>query len=655
MEILRFRVHTLSRAAVIFLLAVGVPARAEATIAPASVLDGPSSSILEVDGAALAPDGTGGVVYRKLVDGEPHVFVSRFLGGTWQAPIQVDVGQTGPASFPAIAAGNGGELLVVWVQPWMWISASPGAQATLHYALMSAVLQPGAQSFGQIERIEDVGDGTAVYPSLAMAPNGDAYVAYRTVVNPLAPGTNLPIQPLHGGDELLDVRVSRFNGLSWSSVGLMNGLPGQVTMRRPTASNAPVVGVDSAGQALVVWQEPEISGVARIWARRIFGTVKGNVLAVSPTTIDNRPVTVDADAPALAFNEDGEAVVAFRLEGGAGSPLGSPHVLLNTLAMPVSEEVSSFTGAVPLDGAGTLGPPSVAVDANGEYRLAYTGGGAAHLISGKSATNGSPASLGPAAGEAALTTVDPEGGGVTAWPAVDPAGRPVIEAHQDFPGGAWQMAYLTAPLSGPVSDLAVGQSGLGDALIAFRQGPPEGSQVVAALAQAPPGRFEIHAPSGWVHGQNAAVEWEAAPNAVGAIAYAVLVDGRVAVHGLGGLSYKLSLSGLGNGVRHVKVLATDALGQQTMSSAADLRVATNPPLVKVRRLSRGRVEVTVSDGDGPGVKVADTLVDFGDGATVRRQDRAIHAYRRSGRYTIVVHATDKVGNSRDAHVLVEVR
>ena len=131
----------------------------------------------------MAPDGTGGVVYRKLAGGEPHVFVARFADGVWQAPIQVDTGQLGPATVPAIAAADGGELLVTWVQPWMWISSG------LHYALMAAVLQPGAQSFGQIERIDDVGDGSAAYPSLAMAPDGTAYVAYRVVTNSLEPGS----------------------------------------------------------------------------------------------------------------------------------------------------------------------------------------------------------------------------------------------------------------------------------------------------------------------------------------------------------------------------------------------------------------------------------------------------------------------------------
>jgi hypothetical protein len=600
---------------------------------PADLLDGPSASILDVDGSAMAPDGTGGVVFRELQHGEPHVVVSRFLAGAWQPPQRVDVGQLGPATSPTIAAGDGGELLVVWVQPWKWISS------TLHYELMSAVLQPGAQSFAGIERIADVGDDPAAYPSLAMAPDGAAYVAYK---------------------DSMDVRVSRFNGLSWSSVGTVNRLPGQVAMRTASPSNAPVVAVNDRGQALVVWQEPEIAGPARIWARRLFGAVKGNVLEVSPASVDGKPVTVDAEAPALALDEYGQAEVAFRLAGGAGSPLGRPQLMLNTLPMPVAEQVSSFTGSLVLDSAAALGPASVAVNAHGEFRVGYTAGGSTRLVSGGENASGTafvaaaPTALGSTTAEPAFVTAAPDGGGVSAWLGVDAAGLPVVQAREDFPGGAWQSADLSAPLSGPIADLFACESGLGDALIAFRQGPADGSQVMAAFVQTPPEPFFVKVPPGWVSASAASVSWEAAPDASGHVTYSVLVDGRVVTSGLSGLSFQLDSRELGDGTRRIQVLATDDLGQQTLSGVVALHVESNPPEVAVRRLGGDRVEVRVYD-DPAGIRQADTVVAFGDGSSATGHDSVTHAYRRPGDYTIVVHASDRVGNYRDAHVLVEVR
>ncbi len=67
----------------------------------------------------MAPDGTGGIVYRKIgADGLAHVYVSKFDKGQWSAPIQVDTGQPYAATDPVIAAADGGQLLVAWVEPY---------------------------------------------------------------------------------------------------------------------------------------------------------------------------------------------------------------------------------------------------------------------------------------------------------------------------------------------------------------------------------------------------------------------------------------------------------------------------------------------------------------------------------------------------------
>ncbi len=65
---------------------------AHAAISASQVLDGPTNDILDVDGAALAPDGTGGIVYRKEVDGVDHVFAVPVDDGHWGSPVEVDPG-----------------------------------------------------------------------------------------------------------------------------------------------------------------------------------------------------------------------------------------------------------------------------------------------------------------------------------------------------------------------------------------------------------------------------------------------------------------------------------------------------------------------------------------------------------------------------------
>jgi hypothetical protein len=627
------------------LLLASAPAHGE--LAPAQLIEGPSPTILDVDGAAMAPDGSGGILYRKLVEGKPHLFVGRFLDGVWQPPVPVDAGQPFPATFPAIAAGDGGRLLVVWAEPWATIGHNT------QYELMSAELEPGSTNFGPAEQIDPkgIGNGSAAFPSLAMAPDGRAYVAYRVITSSLNGSGIVPLRP---GDEQISVRVARYNGagLPWTELGTINGHP-ELTMRHPSASNAPVIGVDLAGNAVVAWQEPEAGGVARIWARRIFGGRMSNPLQVSPESVGGQPISAEADAPAISVSPLGEARIAYRLAGGAGSPYGHPEILLNTLPSEVDTRGAKLLGAEPLAAAGELGAPSVAIDKAGDYRLAYTGSGAVEALSGSDFSSPSaPSALGTATG-ATLTTINPAGGGVTVWPTLSSAGLPMVDAREDYTGDAWQQAQLSAPISGPLGTPVLGGSGEGDALIAFAQGPPDQQQVMAAVAKAPPGQFQAIAPVGWVKGSSATISWEPPSEAFGTTTYALVVDGQIRQHGLTGLSTLIDPRGLGDGVHDVQVLATDSLGQQTMTPVAELKVDATPPEVSVRRLGGRTVRVRVHSR-ASGVLASATAIAFGDGTKIHGRLSVRHAYARPGRYELMIRSRDRVGNRLDAHIWVQV-
>jgi hypothetical protein len=629
--------------------------RAAGALTPAGVLDGPSPAILDVDGAAMAPDGSGGILYRKLVGGQAHLFVARLSGGMWQPPIEVDAGQPFGASSPAIAAGDDGRLLVVWIEPWAVI------EKTTRYQLMSAELSPGANTFAPAIQVDphDIGDGSAAFPSLAMAPNGNAYVVYRVVTQSLSLGTPSSIVPLRPGDELVDVRVAHYNGdgLAWSSLGAIDQFP-QLTMRRPSALNAPQIGVSQLGDAVVTWQEPDLSGAARIWARRIFGNTLGNVLAVSQDSAGAQPISADADAPALAVSDYGEAKIAYRIAGGPGSPYGTARIFVNTLPPDTAPSGSKLATSTTVDGGPTLGPPSVAIEPStngGAFRLTYTDAGAVKVVTGAdSGGDRAPVALGPVKGDRAPTTIAPGGGGVGAWLSTSSAGLPVVDLRQDLASGAWQLAQLSAPVGGSADEPALAGSGMGDALVAFRQGPPGDAEVLGATAKGPPGEFLVSSPNGWVRPGAARVSWESAGEAFGSTHYAVLVDGQVRLRGLTRQQALVGLRGLGDGLHHIQVLATDSDGQQTMSSAVDLKIDANPPVARVLREPHGSVRVRISDR-ASGAVARGTLIDFGDGTRLRGKLRATHVYARPGLYTIVVHCVDRAGNRASIHLLVRAR
>ena len=74
------------------LLALLAPAAAHAAWFPGEALDGPSADVVAVDDLDIARDGTGAVVWRRVVEGTPHVFVSRLAGGAWRPAERLDTG-----------------------------------------------------------------------------------------------------------------------------------------------------------------------------------------------------------------------------------------------------------------------------------------------------------------------------------------------------------------------------------------------------------------------------------------------------------------------------------------------------------------------------------------------------------------------------------
>jgi hypothetical protein len=344
-----------------------------------------------------------------------------------------------------------------------------------------------------------------------------------------------------------------------------------------------------------------------------------------------------------------------RIATAAGSAL-SGRLLLNSLPNSDSDIAGTLTGAKIADraraGAAPLpGPPAVAVSdeggAEGSLRLAYLAGAQPEQVGLNEEGDliGYPTTPGPpgSPGSAAVIAVDPQGGGVLAYPTVDGAGREAVAVRQDFPSGSAQTALVAGRQDGPVADLAIGRSGRGDALIAFRQGEPGRYQVVAEWVGAPPSRFRILTPPRWRKPRQVRLHWEEAKSAVGEVTYAVLIDGRRLRSGLKRRRLRLRPGQLGNGVRHARVVATDALGQQLLTPVARLRIDGQPPTVRVRRLSGHRVSVRVSD-PGAGLNRKATAVRFGDGARDRRSSSFRHRYARGGSFRIVVRARDRAGN-----------
>ena len=627
--------------------------QARAVILPATTIDGPNENIVGFGGVAMAEDGTGGLVYLKRVDGVAHVFVSRYVEGHWQAPIRVDTGESFAASWPRIGAAEGGELLVVWATPFATEHDHPVDE------LLGSVLGPGSATFGPGIIIDpDIRFGTGTSPDLAMSSTGQADVVYRVVSEG---ESNVPL--LRPGDVVEQVRVAHFDGQRWSGLGQVNRDAG-VSMRPPTQANAPQIAIGPTGNGVVVWQEPDIEGVARIWARRLFGSTLDYVLPVSATTFSGTPIGQDADAPSVAVSRLGQTDVAYRQPVGPGSPLPGPRIFLNVLPNGESKSGGEFLGASVADsavsgGAGaSVGPPSVDIDEQEDLRLLYDANGTPRVIEGNDKGLTAALSLGPGFAGAepfAASVMNPAGGGVSAWPSANAQEQPAVAVREDFPSGAAQTALVSGGAGGPIGELAVGRSGLGDGLIAFQQGPLGNTAIVAAQATAPPTELVLSAPKKWVKPSQALVTWQPATSADGPLHYTVVLDGRAQATPAGALQLRLDPRGLGSGRHHVQLLATDINGQATLSKPSALLIAGQPPTVKIT-LAQGGYGVSVRVHDPyTQVDAHAVVVSFGDGHSARGRARFRHRYAHGGVYRIVVHVRDRLGNAGVVSRWVSVR
>jgi hypothetical protein len=634
-------------------------APAQALILPPATIDGPSHSIVEFGNVAMASDGSGGLVYTKEVGGVAHVFASRFVGGSWGPPIRVDSGQKFAASQPRIAASNKGQLLVVWVTPVATV------EHKVRDGLYSSMLGPGAEEFGSELLVDaNVGKGIGVDPSLAGAQSGKAFVAYRVVTNDFTEAGATTAVPLRPGDVLAEIKLARLEGGRWSQMGPVNRNP-EASMRPPTLANAPLVGVGATGNGSIVWQEPDQTGVARLWVRRIYGSRLGPQSEASPDSWEGKPVTGDVEAFSLAVTAYDQARIAMRLSPTAGSP---SRIFLNSLLPNYHEGGASPTGALLAEAPGAPSPPgSPMVAASGErggegsMLLVYVSGGQVQRLAvnttGQLAPMPSvPGPVAQASDEAPVAAVDPSGGGIVAYPAGESSGGSQLAVQQEGPSGAAQTALLTGAYGGPISGLSIDGSEAGEALIGFLQGEPGEFEVVGDAVSTPPRELSVLTPPRWVRPRRAALHWQAPASGLGGgLSYAVLVDHRIVRAGLRRLRFVPPPTALGSGVDMVQVLATDALGQQVLSAAKRLRVDGEPPVATVKaRPGSGKVKVSVSDPDSGLVKRT-VRISFGDGAAAHGRATMTYSYAKAGRYLVRVVARDRVGNVLRRRFPVEVK
>jgi hypothetical protein len=578
---------------------------AAATVAPAVTIDGPSAAIVSLDGLALAQDGSGAVVYRKLVAGVPHLFAALEHAGAWGAPAQLDATLPGGASTSAVAVSNGGRVAVVWTSGGM---------------LYGEVHPAGASGFGAPQAIA-AASGT---PALGMGVSGTAYVAF---VAPAGTASNIDLARL-------DRSSTSFTLLSAALT------PAPVTL---ASAGGPAIAVSADATAVVAWAALQGDGSTHVFVRR------ASAAGPSPVIDDATVATLggvtggSADSPAVGVAYDSSSAwVAFRETFGAVTRVVVTKLLGDELRIP------AFADALgPAAATSSALAPSLAINGNGAGLLASelspagslvvaalgTPGGS-HGWTPGSVVNSTPASVLPSP----LAALSARGKGVVVY--TPSAGA--LDAELFARGVSSAPVALSNATLGPVvaaDGLAAGADDNGDLAVGFVAGSPTALSVLVEPIVVAPGAPRATGTQRWSAERRPVLHWQASSGSWTPLNYAVYLDGtRVAT--TASTRYAVPAD-LADGRHSWRVVATDSLGQRVPSETRRLLVDAAPPVVRLRvagkRSVGAPVSFTVNATALSGVRRIS--LDYGDGHTAGAAS-ATHVYASAGHYTVVVTVTD---------------
>lgn len=593
--------------------ALALPGTARAAPFAGDVIDGPNADIASAGDLDLARDGTGAVAYLKRVDGVAHVFVSRLVGGAFLPPERVDPALGGPADAPAVAASDGGRLVVAFTS---------GSQLETVVRLnLDTGFQPP----------QPIADG-ASNPSVDMSINGVAYVSFT------APGGSAA-----------DVRVARLPRDGASFQGLPDPLDIAPAANAGDGARRSKVAVSADGTAVVVWGE-----AGHVYARRVFGLrISASPQEVSVPTLDGHAGGT-ADLASVDIEDDSSyAWAVFRQQFDDGRA----HLVARRLVG------SAFEAPTQVDGFGFPGgadATDAAIELNGRGEgLAVTGSGGAvngailheDVFNPGSALGAGTAESHPAAGVAENNDA------FAAWMPGD--GTAQLRSYDIDPAKHTAPApnppdTLTRPDFGPIVqaaglDMAVNR--VGDAAAVFVQGAADGRRLVAGGFDRPPGSFRTFTSSRYRPFPRPPLSWQSSFDLWGGVTYRVEIDGKA--YGETRDTKLTPAEPVPDGAHNWRVVATDRRGQTQVTPTRVLRVDALLPVLTFKvsgTRKRGTpVKVTVTAADGSleapsGSGIQGVAVSFGDRSAAVPARVATHRYARGGKFTIKVTATDRAGN-----------
>ena len=533
------------------LACIAAPSAHAGYLDPATI-DTPAGgeTLLGINDIAIAPDGTGALVFQKTVGGDDRVYVSVLAGGAWGAATRLDPDDGDDEAAPRVAAANGGRVLVGY---------SDGNKQFLRYRLKQA----GSATFDPEAVIRDAAaaDRIQLDWDLDMNPDGVAYAAWAE---------KNPAQT--------DARAWRLD-----AAGIAQLVPAALEQDPATQTvndggNGPDirVAVDGAGNGTVLFGQT----VDLTFVRRLTGVTPGALVPVDVPSVlgenrstPQRQLDLDVAGNGLAWATGNAQYTAGGHSVGVpvvGETAGAPATLD---AYPASEN----------DGTER---PDVALNATGQGLFTTEPNQKAGVFGGS--IDGSAASPAirldttphdPAASEIPVTAIGDSGTGLVAWTRdVENSGGngPFELRGRLWNGTAFEAETLMAAdakTTFPLSQAdGAGASRLGDVAVLAEREVTGTKSVIVARFDAPP-----TAPTITSAANATTFSWSASEAIWSPLAsYTVIIDeATVATLGPGELTY--TATGLAPGDHTWRIVAADTLGQQAASPTQTLTIPQTDP------------------------------------------------------------------------------
>ncbi len=596
--------------------AAGAAAQPPALTEPLA-LDGPSADIVGLSGLSVARDGSGGLVYLKLVSSVAHVFVSRLAGGVFQTPVQVDAGLSGVSSQPVIAAGNRGVLLIGFInggQLYVVQAPSSGAPFGAPQSLFTGASNPVIQ----------------------MSNFGKAYIAFTALDGPGS-----------------DVRCAYYYDGAWA----LEPTPLNVVAADDAGTGAgrPAVAAAGDGVAIVAWGEQ-----GHIYTRRVWGTMPSVAYEQADVPSFSGWTEVSAGDPGIGSGgSSSQAAVVFE-EALTNGTAQQSRVLVRALNV---ESYGPVSGADGLTTPGAEGAQEPQI-ATGEYNSGF-------VTSARETSNqvfvtqlgngGLPGStirldsLANASAPDAVPAITDYYSGLIVWQHDPGAGAsPEIRARYYDGSDFGPEMVVSSPSFGPADaadGLAAAGDIVGDVAVAWVQETGDLEQIVTAEVLVGPGSFAPDSAFRYVNTDTPVLAWSAPREYWGPLRYDVSVNGAVVAQTTA-TSTSVSLP---QGPVTWQVTAVNNAGLTSTAKAAEVWVDTVAPAVTLTLTGTHQVgshlhaQVVYTDAPPPepladASGIASVVINWGDGYVYAITHGKYHAYRQPGSYRVTVTVTDRAGN-----------